>query len=146
MKKSQRLEPVITVAKNREQKAAQAVGESRRILARNEAKLAELLAYRQEYAKRYEDTGRDGMEINRLNEFRQFLNRLNEAIASQRELIKAKLSELEKKNTMWNQTRVKHKSIDKIATRHRAEELREEDCRQQDESDDRSQHIKSRKD
>ena len=146
MKKSQRLEPVITVAKNREQKAARAVGETQRILAHNEAKLAELLAYRQEYAKRYEDTGRDGMEINRLNEFRQFLNRLNEAIASQRELIKAKLSELEKKNTMWNQTRVKHKSIDKIATRHRAEELREEDCRQQDESDDRSQHIKSRKD
>ena len=146
MKKSQRLEPVITVAKNREQKAAQAVGESRRILARNEAKLAELLAYRQEYAKRYEDTGRDGMEIHRLNEFRQFLKRLNDAIASQRELIKIKQSELEKKNSTWSETRIKHKSIDKIATRHRTEELRDEDCRQQDDSDDRSQHIKPRKD
>lgn len=146
MKKSQRLDPVITVAKNRERKAAQAAGESRRILDRNEAKLAELLAYRQEYAKRYEDFGRDGMEINRLNEFRQFLSRLNGAIASQRELIKIKQSELEKKNSTWNQTRVKHKSIDKIATRHRADELRDEDCRQQDDSDDRSQHVKLRKD
>ena len=146
MKKSQRLEPVITVAKNREQKAAQAVGETQRVLAHNEAKLAELIAYRQEYAKRYEDIGRDGMQINRLNEFRQFLTRLNEAIASQRELIKLKQSELEKKNSTWSQTRIKHKSIDKIATRHRDVELREEDCRQQDESDDRSQHVKTRKD
>jgi len=146
MKKSQRLEPVIMVAKNREQKAAQAAVESQRILARNEAKLAELLAYRQEYAKRFEDVGRDGMEINRLNEFRQFLSRLNEAITSQREFIKVKQSELEKKNSTWSQTRVKHKSIDKIATRHHAEELRDDDCRQQDDSDDRSQHVKARKD
>ena len=146
MKKSQRLEPVITVAKNREQKAAQAAVESQRILAKNEAKLAELLAYRQEYEKRFEDVGRDGMEINRLNEFRHFLSRLNEAITTQRELIKVKKSEHDKKNLTWTQTRVKHKSIDKIATRHRAEELRDDDCRQQDDSDERSQHVKPRKD
>jgi flagellar FliJ protein len=146
MKRSQRLEPVIKVARDREQKAAQAVGESRRLLAENESKLAELIAYHQEYSKRYEDNGRDGMEINRLNEFRQFLARLNDAIDNQRALIKLKQSELDEKNDMWRQTRVKHKSIDNIATRHRTNELHQEDRRQQDESDDRSQHVRKPKD
>ena len=146
MKKSQRLKPVIKVARDREQKAAQAVGESRRLLAKNEAKLAELIAYHQEYSKRYEDSGRDGMEINRLNEFRQFLARLNDAIDNQRALIKLKQSEVDDKNDMWRQTRVKHKSIDNIATRHRTIENHQEDRRQQDESDDRSQHVRNPKD
>jgi flagellar protein FliJ len=146
MKKSERLEPVIKVARNTEQNAAKALGESRRILEKNEAKLTELLNYRQEYSKKYEDTGRDGMEINRLNEFRQFLVRLNDAIASQRELIRIKQSELDRKNTIWRQTRVKHKSIDKIVTRHRMDEHNDDDRQQQGESDDHSQHVKPVKD
>ena len=146
MKKSQRLGPVIKVAKNREENAAKALNESRHILEKNEAKLAELLAYQQEYTKQYEDVGRGGTEIHRINEFRQFLTKLNQAISNQREIIKAKQSELDKKNDIWLQTRIKHKSIDKIATRHRTDERRNEDRREQAESDDRSQHIKTSKD
>jgi len=142
MKKSQRLGPVIKIAKDREQNAAKALSESRRILEKNEAKLNELIAYQQEYTKRYEDTGRNGMEINRINEFRQFLTKLNEAIASQRELIKFKQSEFEKKNNIWRQTRVKHKSIDKMVVRHRSDESHDEDRSEQGETDDRSQHTK----
>ena len=146
MKKSQRLAPVIKVAKNREQDAAKALSESRRIVEKNEAKLNELLAYQQEYTKRYEEIGRNGMEINKINEYRQFLARLNEAISGQRELIKFKQSEVDKKNQTWNQTRVKHKSIDKMVTRHRTDERHDEDRREQGEADDRSQHVKPVKD
>lgn len=146
MKKSQRLDPVIRVAKNREQKAAKAFGESRRLLEKNEAKLVELLGYQQEYTKRYEDIGHNGIGINKINEYRQFLSRLNEAISSQRELIRLKQSDLDRKNTTWRQTRVKHKSIDKIATRYRINEHEDEDRREQADTDDRSQRGKAEKD
>lgn len=146
MKKSQRLEPVIKVAKNSEERAAKALCESRDMLEKNEAKLAELLAYQQEYTKRYEDVGRNGMQINRINEFRQFLVKLNEAISNQREIIRLKQSELDNKNDIWVKTRVKHKSIDKIVSRHRSNEQRGEDRKEQAETDDRSQHVKTIKD
>jgi len=118
------------------------MGESRRVLDKNKTKLAELLAYRKEYTKQFEDIGRQGMEINRINEFRRFLVNLNEAISSQTEMLKLKQFDLDNKNQLWRQTRVKHKSIDKIITRHRADERRDEDQSEQAESDDRSQHIK----
>jgi flagellar FliJ protein len=146
MKKSQRLSPVIKVAKDREQKAAKAMGESRRTLERHRNKLAELLVYQQEYVQRYVDAGRSGIAISRLNEYRDFLCRLNEAIASQKEVIRSRQSDLEKKDLAWRQTRVTHKSVDKILSRIRARERNATDSREQAASDDRAQHIKSGKD
>ena len=142
MKKSQRLRPVIKIAKNREENAAKALSEGRRIHSRNEAKLAELLAYQKEYTRRYEDAGRNGINVDKINEFRRFLERLNDAISSQKKIVKVSTVELDKKNKAWSQTRVKHKSLDKVAGRHRADENRDEERGEQSESDDRSQHIK----
>lgn len=142
MKKSQRLRPVIKIARNREENAAKALNEGHRIHNRNEAKLAELLAYQKEYTRRYEDAGRNGMNIDKINEFRRFLERLNDAISSQKKIVKASKVELDKKNKAWSRTRVKHKSLDKIASRHRSDENRDEELGEQSESDDRSQHMK----
>jgi flagellar FliJ protein len=142
MKRSQRLNPVIKVAKDAEQKAAKAMGESRRTLERHQIKLTELLAYQQEYVQRYVDAGRSGIAINRMNEYREFLCRLNEAIASQKQVVRSRQSDLDKKDHAWRQTRVTHKSVDKIVSRHRIRERYAEDSREQAASDDRAQHIK----
>ncbi len=146
MKRSQRLNPVIKVAKDREQRAAKAMGESRRTLEQHQNKLAELLAYQQEYAQMYVDAGRGGIAINRLNEYREFLCRLNEAVDSQKEVIRLRQSDLVKKDHVWRQTRVTHKSVDKIASRLRDRERNAADSREQAASDDRAQHNKSRED
>ena len=60
-KRSQRFEPVVKVAENREQEAARVLGSAKTPLTDADQRLTELATYREQYINRLHRTGATGM-------------------------------------------------------------------------------------
>ena len=139
MSRSKRLGPVADVAARREQHAARSLKESRDILAQSEAQLQGLQAYRQEYVAGFHQASTDGMGAGRMKDYLAFLAKLDEAIDQLRTMIASSNVRCEEDRSQWLATRAKFKALDKIISRYRQEEERNEIRREQRETDDRSQ-------
>lgn len=139
MTRSQRLQPVTRVASMRERNAAQALGHSRHSMTECEARLTELLAYREEYTRRLQSAGGEGMNAREVNEYRTFLTRLNEAIAHQQQRMQLIRQEYEQTRRHWQAQRTHSLALDKVVARYRHQETRQGERREQRESDDRAQ-------
>ena len=83
MTRSKRMRPVQQLAQSREQKAVQKLGQSQQHLQAQQAKLEELRAYRDQYARDFEAWGGAGLGAIRMQDYRVFLSRLGEAIRQQ---------------------------------------------------------------
>ncbi len=142
MSRSKRLGPVADVAARREQHAARSLKESREVLARYEAQLQGLQAYRQEYVAGFHQAGADGMGVGRRKDYLVFLHKLDEAIGQLQTMISSSSVRCEKDKAQWLATRAKFKALDKIISRYRREEARNEVRREQRETDDRAQRGK----
>lgn len=142
MMRSKRMEPVMQLAQNREQEAARQVGEHQRQLDAQRTRLAELTAYRDEYAQRLTTVAGGGLGAAMLHDYRAFLARLNQAIEHQRRLIEQGEHAYEESRRQWLQTRQKTKALDTVTERYRLQERRDEERRLQNESDERAQRMK----
>ena len=142
MRKSKRMKPVAKVAESRERTAARVLSEQRRVLAEAEAKLAELLGYRDEYAKKLEFSGGAAIDARRMYDFRVFLSRLNEAIIHQQHRVEHSRMEYETRRHQWYATRTKIRAVDKIIERYRGDEARASERRDQVEADDRIKQVR----
>ncbi len=142
MKKSKRMKPLAEVAESRERTAARLLGEQRKALTEAETKLAELLGYRDEYAKKLEFSGGISIDARRMYDFRVFLSRLSEAIVHQQRRVEQSRKEYETKRHQWYETRTKIRAVDKIIERYRGDEARASERRDQTEADDRSRQAR----
>ncbi len=138
MTKSKRMKPLAKVVESRERTAARVLGEQRRLLNEAEAKLAELLGYRDEYANKLEFSGKSTIDARQMYDFRVFLSRLNEAIIHQQHRVDHSRREYEAKRHQWYATRTKVRAVDKIITRYLGDESRASERREQVESDERA--------
>ena len=145
MSRSKRMQPVRRVAESREQAAVQKLGESQQYLDAQRAKLEELRGYRDQYAESFRASGGQGLDANRLRDYRVFLSRLNEAIRQQEAIIAQYLNRHEQTRQQWVDTRSHHQAIDKVIERYRREERREQDRREQQEQDERAQRPGNRR-
>lgn len=141
MKKSKRLQPVIKIASAREDEAARELVEYRKVVDQHEAKLIELRHYHEEYTLRLNESGRNGMHIARINDYRSFIERLRVAIKQQEVVLVECRQQLDELNRAWLQTRARHKALDKVSDRYQHQELQAQEKRAQAESDERSQHM-----
>jgi small-conductance mechanosensitive channel len=91
MSPSKRLKPVQQVAASRERNAARTMGQARQHLAQEEAKLAQLRQYHQEYLQRFAQVASQGMSANQLQEYRAFLAKLDEAVRQQEKVVAASM-------------------------------------------------------
>ncbi len=139
--KSRRLQPVIKIAKEREDDAALALSEYRKVVDQHEAKLIELRHYHDEYIQRLNEAGRGGMNIAQINDYRSFIARLAVAVKQQEALLLECQQQLKEKNKAWIQTRGRHQALDKVIDRYQQQEQEVRDKREQAESDERSQHM-----
>lgn len=141
MKKSKRFKPVIKIAKGREDEAARALGEYRKVVDQHQAKLIELRHYHEEYTLRLNESGRSGMHIAQINDYRSFISRLAVAIEQQEALLVECQQQLDEKNRAWLQTRARHQALDKVSDHYQQQERQESEKKAQAESDERSQHM-----
>jgi len=141
MKKSSRLQPVVKVAENREQQAAKALGDSQAALQQAEQRLTELKQYREEYIQRFHAAGAAGMAAAQMGDYQKFLHKLAMAIEQQAQIVVQTSGVVEQKRQAWFQTRGKTKMLNNVVSRYQAKEQRDTDRKEQNEQDERSQHL-----
>ena len=90
------------------------------------AKLEMLQQYRDEYATRFRESAQNGLSQREWHNFQQFLNRLDEAIDSQRKTVTAQIKNTAAGQTQWQQQRKKLKAFDTLSERHFANETARE--------------------
>jgi flagellar FliJ protein len=139
MSPSKRLTPVRRVAQSREQKAARHLGQSHRTLQEEETKLKQLKRYHQEYLQRFEEVAKKGISAPQLQEYRAFLEKLDQTIRQQRDVVSASLVDHSSKKDDWRQKHTRTQALNKVVTRYQQQERKAEDRHEQKESDDRSQ-------
>ncbi|MBK1674865.1 flagellar export protein FliJ [Ectothiorhodospira shaposhnikovii] len=132
------MEPVLQVADNRQQRAAQGLGQSQMNLNECMARLEELSSYRDEYSQRFNSQSQVGMTGVSVRDYRLFLHRLNEAIEQQLRLVEAARQEVEMSRGRWVEARGKTEALNRVVQQFQQEERLVEDRREQAEQDDRN--------
>lgn len=131
------MQPVVRVAEDRERSAARALGEAQRRIAENEAKLAELVAYREQYSQDFDSAGGVGLGARRVHEYRVFFARLGAAISQQAEIVEKLRQDCENKRRHWLEIRTRAQALDKVTERYRRGERKLEERREQLDLDER---------
>ena len=144
MSPSKRLSPVQRVAQSREQKAARHMGESHKNLLAEETKLEQLKQYHAEYLSHFETAARKGLSSAQLQEYRAFLDKLDQAIGEQERVVAARKLDHSNKKDDWRETHTRTQALDKVVRRYQQQERQSADRQEQKESDDRSQRGSKR--
>lgn len=138
MIRSRRMEPVVRVAAHREQDAAKSLARQQETLANQQAQLDELLHYRREYTTQFQERAGSGVSATALQDYRQFMDKLDRAIQQQQLVIERQELEVERFRHKWVVLRTRCNAMDKVVERFRTEERRDADRREQLEADDRN--------
>lgn len=95
------------------------------------SKLEMLQQYRDEYAARFRQAAQSGLGQREWHNYQEFLNRLDEAIDSQRQTVAQQVQNTATGQTHWQQQRTKLKALDTLSDRHYASESALEQKREQ---------------
>ncbi len=143
MTRSDRLEPIAGLARNREDSEAIVLGQARRRCEDQERRLVELQQFQREYIERFQALGQTGIDIRRINEYRRFNERLSEVILQQQKLLDESRRLLEQQNRNWTEASAKRRALDKTIDRFRSEEAVHAGRRDQREADEQAQRMRS---
>ncbi|MFC1750161.1 flagellar export protein FliJ [Pseudomonadota bacterium] len=138
MARSKRIKPIVSMAHNLEREAARALGEALAYLDENVKQLNLLFTYREEYNQKLQASGSQGMSGQELNEYRQFIKKIADAIENQQKAIDQAKQNLEEKKQFWFAKRGRSKALDKVLDRYLDDERRQQEKRLQKELDDRA--------
>jgi flagellar FliJ protein len=142
-KKSERWQSLRKIADQYEQLAARSLGASQGNLSQQQQRLEELLHFRQEYNRQFQQAGAQGMDGATMQSFQRFLVQLDQAIAQQRQTVAAAELDCEDKRHTWQDkhktTRIYDKTIERFVTQEQHKEQRKE----QRETDDRSKRTET---
>ena len=139
MSPSKRLKPVQRIAHSKEQNAARSMGEARKNLEQEEAKLLQLKQYHQEYLQRFHQVAGEGMSASQLQEYRAFLAKLDEAIKQQEKVVAASMVNHSSSKNNWKQKHSRTQALNKVADRYRQKEQKSADQQEQKENDEHNQ-------
>ena len=138
MVRSRRFKPIVKLAHNSEREAAKALGEVLSQLSESRQQLQQLDSYRNEYQQRLHTTGTHGMSAQALNEYRQFIAKIDGAIEKQQQIIEQIHKKLDEKKQFWFAKRGRSKALDKVLDRYLEEERYQRERSLQKEQDDRA--------
>jgi flagellar FliJ protein len=141
-KKSDRWQSLRKIADQFEQQAAQTLGRSHGNLQQQQQRLEELLHYREEYNRQFQQSGMRGMDGTTLQSFQRFLVQLDQAIAQQRQTVAAAEHDCDDKRHAWQDKHKTTRIYDKTIERYVAQEQRTENRKEQRETDDRVKPVK----
>jgi flagellar protein FliJ len=136
MATSSAINTLIELATNECDKAAQELGKSIRIADETGGKLALLLQYRDDYAARFQTNQAEGLTITGYRNFQLFLDKLDQAIIGQQQIVRESQKRVEECQRAWQAAEHKRMSFDTLAERKRKEAQREETRRDQKQMDE----------
>src|SRR5664279_498130 len=85
-------------------------------------KLDLLQQYRDEYAMRFRQAAQNGLSKSEWRNYQEFLNRLEEAINTQRANVASQVQHTANGQTQWREQKTKLKAFDTLSERHYASE------------------------
>jgi len=132
------LQAAVQAARSHEQEAAKALTESQKRFAEQQNRLQQLLVFRGEYATQFQSEGHGGISARRFQDYSAFLNNLDLGIAQSQQQLERYRQELLRKQQLWVQTHAKSKALGEVIERDRKAQLRQEDRREQRDSDERN--------
>ena len=100
-------------------------------------KLKQLQTYREEYADRFDASGKQGMSALQLADFSRFVQKLDEALDNQREAVNQQTFRLEQVKGAWQKNYQKVDGLTKVCDSARREEAKQERKREFMRIDDR---------
>ena len=109
------------------------------------SKLELLQQYRDEYATRFQDAAKNGINPREWHNYQEFLSRLDEAIETQRKMVVQQAQNTAAGQTHWQQQRTKLKAFDTLSERHFASENAQQLKREQKTQDESAARIKNEK-
>jgi len=132
------LQPLRQLAQQKNDAAIRKLGQLNRNQQSAQSKLEMLQQYRRDYQQKMQDAEKNGMGLEDLCNFRDFIYRLDDAIAQQNETVtKAQISAQNGRNELSEAQR-RMKSFDTLAQRHAEAELKLEAKAEQKMQDDHS--------
>lgn len=131
MASSAQLETLIDLARRESDAIAKRLGVALKSLEDARAKAAMLVGYRDDYAKRFETSMAAGMTPMAYRNFQAFLDKLDQAIKGQQELVDHALRRSEHEKVVWQASERKRMSYSTLADRAREEALKLEAKRDQ---------------
>lgn len=137
-RRSDRLQRVTDLAEQRTEEAAQQVAECNRELEQAHHQLEELKRFRDDYARPPAD--RASVSATSLMNRQQFLHRIDQAIAQQRQTIQRLTQQAERIRQAWLELRGRSAALDGVTQRYRDQESRADDRLEQAVIDERMQH------
>ncbi|WP_444994881.1 flagellar export protein FliJ [Aliikangiella sp. IMCC44359] len=114
MVRSKRLKPISQIAQNNEKIAAKEFGQTLEAQRNEEQKLEKLELYRKEYLADMETKIRQGINGTGLQQYHQFLSKLDLAISQQKDVLVRCGQELEASQGKWNHQRNHAKTIKQV--------------------------------
>lgn len=144
MTRSKRMQSVAEVTANRERDAARRLGEAQKRAQAAEQRFQELLAYRDDYTQQFANGG--SLTTARLQDYRIFLERLNQAVEQQQSLLERANQDCEVLRRRWMEIHTRTQALDKVVSRYRDEERSDSERREQKESDQRTQNPRKQDD
>ena len=121
------MQPIIELAKSKEQNAAAAFGQARAELGSQQARLEELQNYRIEYIARFNQQALLGMDALKVKDFQQF------------HVVDKAEQHVEQKREHWLNERRQLGVYDQLKDRYQSAEQRDQDRLEQKDTDERAQ-------
>lgn len=112
------LQPLVHLAHQKNDAATRKFGKLNQQQQAAQARLETLLQYRRDYQAQFQEAVQTGMGQTDLRNFQNFILRLDEAIAQQREAVEQALSSMQAGRNELEDTQRKMKSFDTLAQRH----------------------------
>lgn len=120
MNRSERMKVVQSIAEHEERKECRAMGESQKNLEDKMGRLEELNTYRQLYAAK--GKLKNGLHALRWQDYQKFLNRLDQAVAAQEQVVRDGQTHREVHRKRWMVKRQRLESLSRVVARYKIEE------------------------
>ena len=137
-KKSARLKPVEQLAEKKATSATETMVSARAAHSEHELKLKELVTYRFEYIEQYQSRGKVGMQSGQLQQYQQFISKLDVAIEQQKAVVHQSLMVLEQSQVHWRDKNSHKRAINKAVDRFKKQEYQVTERNEQLAADERN--------
>ncbi len=138
MTRSKRMQSVVEVTASGERESARLLGELQKRVQAAEQRHQELIRYREDYTKQFANGG--SLTAARLQDYRIFLGRLNQAVDQQQQLVERAKKDCDKQRQCWMEIHTRVQALGKVVTRYRDEERGDNERREQKDSDAQAQN------
>ena len=139
-KRSKRLKPVATHAKNLEQDAARTFAEAQQRVSDCESQLVQLESFRNEYLGQYKTAGQQAASMTQLLDYQAFLAKLNQGIGQANNTINICRQQRDILKQQWLQRRVRRQALESVVEKYQQVESKQAVYAEQMELEEFNQH------